>query len=378
MSKPIELVALILSLSLTAIAHSTEPQPEPGFRIDEAGTVHAPAFDVPLSAYMSDQAKQAFIKAAAQAQSSPGTDWQSLSISKIRALGDSELQKSVDRAKVLYPVSIEERKFGGVPAKVITPKGGVPAASRHRVLINVHGGGFFMGAGGEALIESIPVAGLGGFKVITVDYREGPEYKFPAASEDTASVYRELLKKYKPGNIGIYGCSAGGILSAMAVAWFQKHELPTPGAVGIFGAGAFGSFYGAPSAPGSWGGDSRFTTPPLTGEKPLPIDPKQAPSMPDYVSAYLGDSDLANPLVSPALSPSVLIKFPPTLLITGTRAYDMSAAVQTQRALTRTGVHADLHLWDGMGHCFFFDVDLPESREAFDVMTKFFDSRLGR
>jgi epsilon-lactone hydrolase len=73
----------------------------------------------------------------------------------------------------------------------------------------------------------------------------------------------------------------------------------------------------------------------------------------------------------------MMSKFPPTLLITGTRAYDMSAAVQTQRALTREGVEANLHVWDGMGHCFFFDVDLPESREALSVITKFFSSRLG-
>lgn len=56
----------------------------------------------------------------------------------------------------------------------------------------------------------------------------------------------------------------------------------------------------------------------------------------------------------------------------------MSAAVQTHRALTNAGVDADLHLWDGMGHCFFWDVDLPESREAFAVMTKFFNTRLSR
>jgi hypothetical protein len=139
-----------------------------------------------------------------------------------------------------------------VPTKVILPKGGVSVANKGRVLINVHGGGFYAGAGAESLIESIPVAALGKLKVITIDYRQGPEYKFPAASEDTASVYKGLLKDYKPHNIGIYGCSAGGILTAMAVAWLENEKLPLPGAIGIFGAGAFGGWYADPDSPGSW------------------------------------------------------------------------------------------------------------------------------
>jgi len=371
------LVLVLLTAALALVSRATDSQPPPKLPIDETGTVHVPAFDIPLSSYMSDQARQAFVKTAAAAQSS-GDDWKSSSIAKIRARGESALQKYMDRARVLYAVNVEERSFAGVRTRVVTPKDGVAAHNREHVLINVHGGGFFAGAGNEALIESVPVAGLGKLKVITVDYREGPEYSYPAASEDTALVYESLLKDYKPANVGIYGCSAGGILTAMAVAWFQKHQLPAPGAIGIFGAGAFGAWYGPPSVLGSWSGDSAYTAPPLTGRKPVALDPRQADPIPDYMSAYLRNVDLTDPLVSPALSPSILSKFPPTLLITGTRAWDMSAAAQTQRALTIAGVQADLHVWDGMGHCFFFDVDLPESKEAFAVMTKFFDSQLGR
>lgn len=344
--------------------------------VDENGTVHVPAFDIPLSSYMSDQAKQAFIKAAAAAQSS-GTEGRS-SIAEARSLEDLQLQRVLDRARAVYPVDVEERTLGGVRTRVVTPRDGVTPHNQDRVLINVHGGGFYSGAGNEALIESIPLAGLGKFKVITVDYRQGPEYKFPAASEDILLVYSELLKHYKPRNIGLYGCSAGGILTAMAVAWFHKHRLAIPGAIGIFGAGAFGAWYGTPSRLGSWSGDSAYTAPPLTGGKPVPLYPGEPEPIPDYMSAYLLNVDLTDPLVSPALSPSVLRKFPPALLITGTLAWDMSAAVQTQRALTNAGVEARLHLWDGMGRCFFFDVDLPESQEAFAVMKKFFDSQLGR
>ena len=263
-------------------------------------------------------------------------------------------------------------------AQIVTPKSGLSARNRERVLINLHGGGFVVGAGLGGLAESIPISGVGRFKVITVDYREAPEYRFPAASEDVTAVYRELLKHYRAENIGIYGCSAGGILSAMTVAWLQKENLPKPGAIGIVSAGAFGSFYGPPAEPNTWGGDSRFTGPPLVGGAPLPPNGvTSSDEMPDALQ-YIGHTDLNDPLVSPALSPPILAKFPPTLLIAGTRAFDMSAAVQTQRELTNSGVEADLHLWDGLGHCFLLDTNLPESQEAYRVITKFFDAHLGK
>jgi feruloyl esterase len=46
-------------------------------------------------------------------------------------------------------------------------------------------------------------ASIGKIKVITIDYREAPEYHFPVASEDVAAVYGALLKAYKPSHIGI-------------------------------------------------------------------------------------------------------------------------------------------------------------------------------
>jgi acetyl esterase/lipase len=227
------------------------------------------------------------------------------------------------------------------------------------------------------LAEAIPVSGVGKFKVMTIDYREAPEYHFPAASEDVASVYKELLKRYRAKYIGIYGCSAGGILTAMATAWLQKEKLPTPGAIGIFGAGAFGSFSGPPADPNTWGGDSSFTTGPLVGGAPRPANGVPSDAVTNAMN-YTGNTDPNDPLASPALSPPTLAKFPPTLLITGTRAYEMSAAVQTQRELSKAGVDADLHIWDGMGHCFLIDADTPESKEAYVVIARFFDAHLGR
>jgi acetyl esterase/lipase len=282
----------------------------------------------------------------------------------------------LDRTKGNYAVQIESKSFAGVPTLVVIPVHGVSSRNRSRVLVNVHGGGFEVGGGGvHGLLESIPISAVGQIKVVTVDYRMGPENVFPAASEDVATVYRSLLKDYPAKNIGIYGCSSGGVLAAQGAAWIQHEKLPRPGAIGIFSGSAFADFTGNPQAPGSWGGDSRYITAPLQGGSPLAILGPSAGTSTQV--PYLAHVNVADPMVSPGVAPDVLAKCPPTLLVTGTRAYDMSAAVQTQRNLRKAGVEADLELWDGLGHCFFLDSDLPESKEMFEVVSKFFDRHLG-
>src|SRR5207249_4995342 len=98
-----------------------------------------------------------------------------------------------------YPVDTQEKILSGVHAVVVTPKSGVAGRNRHRVLINLHGGGFAVGdANSIGVIESAPLAAMAKIEVVSVDYRQGPEFQFPAASEDVSAVYRVLLKRYEP------------------------------------------------------------------------------------------------------------------------------------------------------------------------------------
>jgi acetyl esterase/lipase len=93
---------------------------------------------------------------------------------------------------------------------------------------------------------------------------------------------------------------------------------------------------------------------------------------------YFSTAKPDDPLVSPANSPEILAKFPPTLLITGTRDFASSGALYTHEQLVRLGVDAELHVWEGLFHGFFYNADVPESRDAFNVMISFFDRHLGR
>ena len=363
-----------------AIAQQTDnrspPVEPPTVRIDERGAVHIPELKVPLSSYMSEAARKSFVESVG-GPANPAWSTVDAPIELLRKLSEGPALMGVDYARKEFAVDIQEQAIGGVPTRVITPKNGVAPANQKRVLIELHGGGFFTGADGQAQLDAIPIAAVGGYKVIAVKYRQGPEHRFPAAAEDVAAVYRTLLKQYKPANIGIYGCSTGGSLTAMSIAWFQKNHLPRPGAIGIFSGGAYAGFENLPDSPGAWGGDSRYTAPPLSGEPLWPIDPAKV-SLPAVTEAYLKGADLTSPLASPALHPDVLAKFPPTLVLSGTRSFGMSAAVQTHRELVKAGADAELHLWDGQGHCFYYDFSLPESKEAFVTISSFFDRKLGR
>jgi monoterpene epsilon-lactone hydrolase len=319
------------------------------------GTVEVPPQTVPVSAFLSPEAK-AYLTQHLK-------DMQDSEIVKQDAGVPRFMKPYIERDGALFPVEQKDEKVGGVHAYVYTPKEGVSARNRDRVLINLHGGGFSGCWPGCAELESIPVSAMGRIEVVSVDYREGPENKFPAASEDVASVYRELLKKYKPQNIGIYGCSAGGIQTAMSVAWFQTHALPTPGAIGIFCASAGGIF----------GGDAIYTAMPL-GEARM-AGPMPSGGRPPL--GYFSGTDPKDPLVAPVSSPEVLAKFPPTLMITGTRGFEYSAAIYTHEQLVKAGVDAELHVWEGLFHGFFYNADVPESKDAFNVIVKFFDRHLG-
>jgi len=331
-----------------------QPQPKrQGVTVETDGTVEIPGESVPLSTFLSREAK-AYVAEHLHQMQDPEQVKQDDGVPRF-------MRSMLARDKEIFAVDKQDQKIGGVHTYVYTPKAGIPERNEHRVLINLHGGGFSGCWPACAELESIPLASLMQIKVVTVDYREGPENKFPTASEDVASVYGELLKTYKPGSIGIYGCSAGGMLTAMSVAWFQTHNLPTPGAVGIYCASA-----------GSFGGDATYIAFPF-GEGRMPM------SRPPETSrlGYFSTSDPKDPMVAPINSPAILSKFPPTLLITGTRDFAMSGTLHTDIELTKQGVKVELHVWEGLFHGFFYNADVPESRDAFKVMTNFFDRNLG-
>jgi epsilon-lactone hydrolase len=281
-------------------------------------------------------------------------------IAETRQYAHTILAEALERLLKTFDVRVVSQTIDGVRVDIITPAKGVPPRNRERVLVNLHGGAFSFGAGILAKIESIPIAALGGYKVVAIDYRLGPENHFPAASKDVATVYRALLRNYRPEDVGIFGCSAGGALTAQAIAWFEANHMPRPGAIGIFGSGAVVGAAGVSN----------------------PEDPDTPNAVRKRLSYFdVPNLDLRSSLVSPVFHPETLRHFPPTLLITGTRDQNLSAAAFTHASLVKVGVPAELHVIEGGEHCSFAgyasDDRIPETHHAWRVITEFFDHNLG-
>jgi acetyl esterase/lipase len=180
--------------------------------------------------------------------------------------------------------------------------------------------------------------------------------------EDVVAVYEELLKTYKPRNIGIFGTSAGASLTAEVAARLAQTGTPLPGALGMF---SVHPDYTRPT-------DSQelFALDGLPGR----LEPRDPHKPPD--DAYAGNTDRKDPVLSPLFAD--LKGWPPSLLVTSTRDILLSDTAMFHRALLRAGDDAQLVVYEALPHAFWYHYQLPETKEALELMAKFFDDKVGR
>src|SRR5437773_1624663 len=334
----------------SVFAQNTDPNPDIS-TFDPDGTAHITRV-VPMPATVSPEA-QKWLKEI------EGDSPHDTTLAERRARTDRWQQSQSAEAKRLFPVNVQPQTIAGVPTDIITPLV-TPAQNLKQVLINLHGGGFNSDSG--SLIEGIPICNLVKIKVVSVYYRLAPENPFPAAVDDVVAVYKELLKTYQPGSIGIFGTSAGGILTAEVTVKLKQLGLPLPGALGLF---TMLSDFSRTS-------DSQqlFALNGFSGGI--------APQYPNrgHDEEYVGKTDLRDPVLSPLFAD--LHGFPPSLLVTGTRDALLSSTSIFHRTLLRAGVDAQLVVFEALPHAFWYHFQLPETKEALDLMAKFFDEKLGK
>ncbi len=341
-------VALALVQSLAAQSNPAAQPDSAAF--DSDGTAHITRV-VPMPSTISPEAQKWL---ASLTLKKAGRE----TLAERRAHADAWRAQNSAEARKIYPVNVEETSIAGVRTDIITPLA-APEINCNRVLINLHGGGFNSDSG--SLIEGIPISNLAKIKVVSVYYRLAPENPFPAAVDDVVAVYKQLLKTYKPQSIGIFGTSAGAILTAEVTVRLKQSGLPLPAALGIFsGLADF-------SQPGdSW---QLFTLDGFPGE----LNPTDQSHLPN--DAYVGKTDRRDPILSPLFAD--LHGMPPSLLVTSTRDILLSSTTIFHRALLRAGDDAQLVVFEALPHAFWYHFQLPETKEAIEVMAKFFDEKVG-
>lgn len=348
--------AVIAAVLTTSLAAQDAVRPT----VEEDGTIRGTIASIPMSSFLSEEIKAEFTRRLRDSSPPSMKDGMAEAIKRSDEMSKKQLEAWLE----IYPSAVEETMIDGVRTHVVTPDSGIAPGNENRVLINAHMGGFIFGGAYGGQLEAVPLAGYAGVKVIAVDYRLAPEHSFPAASEDMEAVYRHVLKTTKPENVGLYGCSAGGTLTAQMIPWLIEKGLPLPGAIGVFCSGAMGTFW--------FGGDSGSTTPLLNATVPISREDSRAQSR-----TYFGDLDVNTPTITPGLFPETLAQYPPTLVVTGTRDIAMSNALITHTELLKADVEAELFIQEGLGHGhFFLFPGSEESATAYKVIWDFFDRRL--
>jgi acetyl esterase/lipase len=249
---------------------------------------------------------------------------------------------------------------GSLPVRVYTPTSGT---GPWPVIVYYHGGGWVIANkevydGGARALSKMANA-----IVVSVDYRQGPEHKFPAAHDDAIATYEWTLKnaasiKGDPAKLALAGESAGGGLAVATAMAARDRKLQMPLAVV--------SVY--PIA----GTD---TTTPSYVEN-AEAKPLNRAMMSWFFENYLnGPQDRADPRVN--LVAADLKGLPPTTIINAQIDPLRSDGEILAQKLSAAGVEVQQKTYDGVTHEFFgmgmvVDKAMTAEQMAADALKKAF------
>jgi epsilon-lactone hydrolase len=310
-----------------------------------------PTPDTVSKAMQEDIAKPPPGYAAAPATSA---EWKKL----VTESAEHELTR-VPLLQARFGVSIQPQVIGGVPCFILTPKS-IPAKNLHRLLVHVHGGAYVMFPGLSGTAEAIIMAGISHTEVISIDYRMAPDFPYPAAMDDAMAVWKVLVKKTNPLDMAIFGTSTGGGMTLAMVQRAIAEKLPLPAAIAP----------GTPWSDLSKTGDSYFTNESIDN-----ILGSYDPFLAAAAKLYANGKDLKDPDLSPVYGS--FKGFPPSILTSGTRDLFLSNTVRVHRKMQQAGVIAELQVYEGQSHAqYYLDTDAPETAEAFEAISRFFNAHL--
>ena len=242
-------------------------------------------------------------------------------------------------------VTVTGATLGGVPTAEITIDGIEP---RH-VVLYFHSGVYVLGDAFQAAGLASQVGRRTRAKVISVDYRLGPEHPYPAAVDDALAAYEALLDDgTAPWDIAFAGESAGGGLAVATMVNARDHGLPLPAAAFVMSPYADLTLAGTTM-------DTKREVDPLLSRELLQT----------RVTDYTSGEDAALGLISPVFAD--LSGLAPLIIQAGTHEVLLDDAVRLARQAATADVEVTLDITPRVPHVFqtFYPV-LDEAAAALD------------
>lgn len=250
--------------------------------------------------------------------------------------------------------AVERKPIGGVPCDVIHPPRANASQANRRVVLYLHGGGFFVHLPNSYQRFAKRIAKSSGATVYLPDYRLAPEHRFPRGADDCLAVYRALLADgCDPGMMTVMGDSAGGNLALVTLLRARDEGLPLPACATLLSPGADLTFSGASF---------------ITNAKADPMIPMNA--LHEVARQYVDAGDKSHPHVSPMMAD--FTGLPPLKIVVGSTEVLLDSSVSIAQSFRATGGNVVLHIWHQMPHVFPIFHFLPESRMAMRNMVDFF------
>jgi monoterpene epsilon-lactone hydrolase len=252
-------------------------------------------------------------------------------VAALRASPLAERRASVETTMGPIPLAAgcvtESLELSGVPAERITHAGAVPG----KVLLHLHGGGFYAGSikSYRHVVSRFAVAAQ--VTAYHLDYRLTPEHPFPAARDDVMAAYKQLLADgIAPADLVVGGDSAGGNLAVSLLLKAREEGLPQPA----------GLYLLSPWLDLTASGESYDRV----GARDLIISREDVIPL---ARIYLGGKP-DNPFTSPARADPAGL--PPMLMQVGSEEALLSDSLNFASRAAMAGVDVKLHVWPEMPH----------------------------
>jgi acetyl esterase len=225
-------------------------------------------------------------------------------------------------------------------------------------ILYIHGGGWVIATIDTYEASAVAMAEQNEAVVVAVEYRKGPEHKFPAAHTDSFDAYKWMLKhaeslKINPKRVAIVGESAGGNMAINVSIMARDHrKIQSPVAQVLI----------YPVA------QSNTNTP--SYKKNENAKPLNKAMMAWFVKHALPSQDAASdPRID--LTRANLQGLPPTTIITAEIDPLMSDGEILRDKLQEAGVKVNYKMFKGVTHEFFgMAAVIPEAKLAQDLATK--------